>query len=90
MDEKPVIKKFVYFPPKHDRRDPYVIYVSRVVGVEYAGSNILKEVEQNRFAFYLTVRCQPYSESLWEAVTAWVERRTKLEKDYERLRTKGV
>ena len=85
-----VIRKFVYFPPKHERRDPYIIYVSRLIGDEYAGSNILREVEQHRFAFYARRRCQLYSEALWEAVRMWIEKREALEVEYERLRQKGV
>lgn len=89
--EPSAIRKFIFFPNNYEaRKKPYVIYVGRYSGDDLIGSNLLKEVQEGRFGFYPRKRCQPYSEALMQAVNEWVARREQLEKDYERLRKKGV
>lgn len=85
------VMKFVYFPNTYHRTNtPYVIHVIEKWGNDWKGNPNLDELLAGKFSFYPILRCQPYSDELWEACQELVTRRTQLDADFERLMTKGL
>lgn len=85
------LKKLIYFPRVHERKtDPYVIFALDKWGREWRGNVDAEELLKRKFQFFADVRCQPYSEELWQACQAWMDRRRALAEDFDKLRIKGV
>ncbi len=84
------IRKFIYFPKKHERFDtPYLIHVVDKWGPSWRGHASLELLLQKEFNFFSIERCQPHSEELWHRCMQWVSKRDLLEAEYNQLMENG-
>lgn len=85
------VKQMIYFPHKLERnQDPKIIYVLERRGDDWKGNTNLEELLAGRFGLFALRRCQPYSDGLWGACLAWIQKRQDLEQEFKAMMEKGV